>query len=384
MLLPIRPRLQEGELLSSWVTRLALGNRVYTHTLFSELLDFKGDAYYRDIDRLSSLELLELLTKATGFSTASLRKAQLHTYEGELFEAINPTGNTKWILPLGIYHRTKLRFGVVYCPKCLAEDQVKFFRKIWRLSFITICPKHKCLLRDSCSNCGANIDFQRLSIGYNHYELPPANIALCHNCFKPLWLNKTEQLPPNLKLISNEYISFVERFAHRTGVLPELHQPLELQLFNGVWALSGRMLSKRANEVRERIFEELGVDIRSSANSQTDSVGFNFLGIEQRRKVLTSLFYYFPEWPYRWLNLTKNTKFSLSAFSDVNDELPYWLSSTAYFNMNAKQYVVTDKEIVSAINYLSKRSPKVTKRAIASLLNINVSTLNHRLKKMTL
>ncbi len=65
-----------------------------------------------------------------------------------------------------------------YCPKCLKQDSIPFFRKNWMHPFITICQRHRILLKRSCPHCGARIEFwkskwfQRISIcHYCHDEI---------------------------------------------------------------------------------------------------------------------------------------------------------------------------------------------------------------------
>jgi hypothetical protein len=40
-----------------------------------------------------------------------------------------------------------------YCPYCLSEGHTQYLRKIWDIIFVTVCPKHNCLLIDKCPNC---------------------------------------------------------------------------------------------------------------------------------------------------------------------------------------------------------------------------------------
>lgn len=50
------------------------------------------------------------------------------------------------------------------CPECLSE--VRYYRKIWDLVFITACPHHKKLLVNTCSRCKNNINWNRNKIGF--------------------------------------------------------------------------------------------------------------------------------------------------------------------------------------------------------------------------
>jgi len=45
------------------------------------------------------------------------------------------------------------------CPECLLESS--YCRRIWDLSIVTTCLKHKCLLLDECANCESFISWSR-------------------------------------------------------------------------------------------------------------------------------------------------------------------------------------------------------------------------------
>lgn len=61
-----------------------------------------------------------------------------------------------------------------YCAKCLQEDNEPYGRRLWRLSFVHLCPKHRTILRDSCPHCrtpireGYGIGTRRSSLGVCH------------------------------------------------------------------------------------------------------------------------------------------------------------------------------------------------------------------------
>ena len=43
----------------------------------------------------------------------------------------------------------------VNCPWCLQGDAEPYFRRQWRLTFVTLCPQHRCQLLDRCAACAA-------------------------------------------------------------------------------------------------------------------------------------------------------------------------------------------------------------------------------------
>lgn len=58
-------------------------------------------------------------------------------------------------------HSLRLNYPKI-CPECLLESP--YCRRIWELSLVTTCPRHKCLLVDECSSCGKRIAWIRKSV----------------------------------------------------------------------------------------------------------------------------------------------------------------------------------------------------------------------------
>lgn len=377
-MLPIHPQPLENELLSSWITRLAIANGLYSHSFFNSLLEFKGVISSRDIDRLDSPELLKVLARVSGKSHDEIAALKLSSLQGQVFENQNLSGRTRWVLPLGIYHRTKQKNGLVYCPLCLQQDKIRYFRKSWRLAFITLCHTHQCILWDHCPYCKATVDYQRLGIGRRQYELPLEDLGLCHHCYKPLWKAPIQYLTLKMDILSTPYRHFITSFNTNKPVLPSLNQPLNLQVFGGLWILTGRMMSRRAATVRARIFKETSIVIPSEEHHES----FEYLTLKQRLSTLIAIFYYLQDWPDKFINLVKGTTFTLSAFSDDIEKSPFWLSSVVTQNLSLRQYSLTDEEIVSATNYLKSHQVSFTKSQLANLLGIDISSLAKRLKSL--
>jgi len=134
---PIHPHLQDGELLSSWMARTSYENNLKINSFTSEALG-KVQVWNRDIDSSATSETLFSLSRQTGVSFEELKSAMLSSYEGKIFEKHNPNGCTKWILPLGIFHRTRHKFGLQYCPECIFFDQAPYYRKKYCQTFLSV------------------------------------------------------------------------------------------------------------------------------------------------------------------------------------------------------------------------------------------------------
>ncbi len=165
------PSPQPGETLSSLLLRLAHNHSASGHEL-CVLLWPTLQFWTRDIDRTAPDALLHQVSRVTGIRFDALERTTLR-------DVVKATGFKDWIqgcqrgiLPVGVYHRVRRRFGQQYCSACLAAKP-HFLRRLWRLEFMVACPIHGSLLRDSCPSCNAPFTPHRKQSLTN---------AECHKC----------------------------------------------------------------------------------------------------------------------------------------------------------------------------------------------------------
>jgi hypothetical protein len=163
------------------MVRLAFSNVFPLHTFYSSLLEYKAPIWSRDTDRHPPSALLEILTTNTHQSERALQTMTLSYYEGLLFETLPMHGDTAWLLPAGIYHRTRRRAGMQFCPLCLQSDSEPYYRRAWRLAFCTVCKEHHCLMLQHCPYCESTVAFHRHGMGRIKSARPDA-LRLCHYC----------------------------------------------------------------------------------------------------------------------------------------------------------------------------------------------------------
>lgn len=178
---PVHPRPLPDELLSSWMTRIARANHTKVYSFYALYFGQEHQIWNRDIDKLAPEWLVDGLAAWTGLDRGEIEQMTLRSYEGLLYEHHNPYGNTKWILPAGVYHRTRRRHGLVYCPLCLFKDAEPYFRKSWRLSFNTVCEHHGSQMLDACPKCNAPVVYFRRDLGHRRAYMVDS-MALCHQC----------------------------------------------------------------------------------------------------------------------------------------------------------------------------------------------------------
>lgn len=381
MLLPMHPQPFEDELLSSWVTRIALENGLYTHALYKSCLGLDSSIFIRDIDKFYVPSLIDSLEEKTGLISEKIKTLMLIGFEGRITEKVIINSNSRWILPLGIYHRTRKNKGIMYCPQCFAENPINYYKRIWRLSFIVMCEKHHCLLRDSCPHCGSVIDYQRMGIGKAKFETPANNLGLCNSCTLPLWTNCSSATPPEYTDLISGYLAFLKAFTLNQPCIPLLKQPMELQEFNGLWILISSILRKRYfnSGVRANIQKFTGIDINSSTGAHES---FDQRPIEERLKILLATFWILDKWPDRLLQLARDTLYSQSTFQDLSEPPPYWLNTIIHMHLDKTIYTATDDELLSIQHYLKTHSIVPTTKTIALFANMDKGTCRDKLKAL--
>jgi hypothetical protein len=147
------PRLQCGETLSSLLLRTAHNHSATAHE-FCTLL-WPGQHFWtRDIDRTASSGLVKSVSEVLGIEATTLHQSTLPPLAKAFGFEISDRGIQRGILPVGVFHRIRRRYGQQYCPRCLAI-RPHYLRRMWRLEFLVSCPVHSIRLRDACPHCGA-------------------------------------------------------------------------------------------------------------------------------------------------------------------------------------------------------------------------------------
>lgn len=178
---PAHPKPLPDEILSSWIVRVARANGLKLQTFCDFAFGKDHQLWNRDIDRLAPEWLLRQLAARTGTGIVRVRKATLRIYEGLFYEHWRLSGQLRWILCTGVYHRKRTLFGMQFCPQCLREDAEPYFRTHWRVAVLTFCSKHLVALHDRCPACGSAVAFHRRELGRPQIvETGP--LCLCHAC----------------------------------------------------------------------------------------------------------------------------------------------------------------------------------------------------------
>lgn len=308
---------KEDELLSSWIVRLAhrhfLKVQTFTHLLFPDV-----SFWNRDIDKLLPEAVIEKLGRLTLAAKPEIENTGLRSYEGSLYLSHNSNGNTKWITPLGVYHRTRKNFGLMFCPECLRKDgEDPYFRKKWRLSLSVVCVECGVYLKDRCTECMAPVVFFRTELGKRN-QLPQGSIACCYRCGTNLAETESERAPKRLIAAQRMLYRVMKQGWKKEVFFPHLYFDVVYQLLNMLTSRSDR--NKKLQKDLATRFRQFGPTVVAKVPGNS----FDFLPVGKRTALLRQVLWLLDKDQQNFLCVSRHHRLSSSSFLRDMDYVPFW------------------------------------------------------------
>lgn len=179
------PPLIAGEAISSWIYRIAA---VYGWSP-KEIGGLLGN----DSD-LASWDFVRSPGHTKQISLVTINKC------GELEFGESPLGQEpfRFLTTYPTYPRVAPLYQ--YCPQCLGDDEVPYFRLQWRLAFTLICDRHLVKLAAHCHACGSRINLETEKRIQLPKKIRNQTLCLCPKCSAYLPDNKSGRVPCDLAL----------------------------------------------------------------------------------------------------------------------------------------------------------------------------------------
>lgn len=279
---PAHPKPQQDELFSCWLARTALSNAPTAHR-FCQSIWPNQQVWTRDIDVCNNISLIPTLSARTGVPARDIYSMCLQFYEGTVVERLHVNTPTNWVLPTGVYHRIRTRYGLQWCPICLREDPVPYFRRQWRMAFCSCCPKHGILLADRCHKCRSPaVPFR-------------SGITTCYKCASDL--RDHPPCPALAEAIIAEDL-LTKRAVDGRTLLPG-YQPIFPISFFDIWhrLLSLVASGKRSTALRASIAKRFGGDpapVKFDGKHEIE-----LLPPSERNRLMDLTCRLWPGWPFR-------------------------------------------------------------------------------------
>ncbi|MGJ0337777.1 TniQ family protein [Aliarcobacter cryaerophilus] len=372
----IMPQPLEDELLSSWLTRVAIEHRRQLPIFLTLFAKKEGYQISRtDIDFLYDEKLFEVLVNKSNLTKEDIFKMSLRSEEGYLFSC-----NHCLYPPLQIRKLTDKRThnGLMYCPKCLAEDKIPYFRKKWRYQFYNACPKHKVFLTDRCWRCYEKINFAKIK----HFK----EICICHKCEKDFRENLVIKINSNFEY-GLKAINWFEKGLNDGYFIIDDKKINSLFVFKSFTAL--RSIVDRKNELTLENFP-LIEEYKTICKKLEKYNSKKALSIQKEFLLTSLIFYLFREFPNNLLNFVSKNKLTHRDFIHGFKDIPFWYKKMIDKIIPMENKIgreINESEVLGAIKYLESIGEQINIINVAYIVGCHPSIhkgFNRNYKKLKL
>lgn len=361
------PKPLKDELLTSWLTRMAIEHRRTLPEFFSLFIRHDGSSTTRtDVDFLYDEKLLNSLVEKSPFSRNQILKMSLRSEEGHLYVCKDCLYAPKQIRKL-LDKRT--HYGLRYCPYCLTEDKIPYFRKKWRYTFYNTCPRHKIFLTDRCWVCYERINFSKIK----HLK----SLAFCSKCGNDLRTTLRSELPNHFQL-GLDATAWFEEGLYRGYFEINGQKVKSLFVFESYTRLA-YLLHRKENLILEGFhmlveYKELCQKLELYSSKKASAVYLDFY--------LTSMVYFlFQEYPNNFIAFARSNYITYRDFTHGFDS-PFWYKNMVGELVPIENKIgreISESEVLGAIKYLKDIGEDVTQFKVAEIIGCH-STIHKGFK----
>lgn len=350
------PKPKEGEILSSWIVRIAATCGMTANEFCKSVLSVPKPNL-KEIDRFPDASLLKVLSEGSGVPINRIMQASMATEEGYVLSLCGK-GETYWtITPLTSHSKiTEFTQGMAYCPTCLGSNEVPYYRKDWQYAFNPICSIHHTPLRSLCPHCNRPFTFLQ-PVANKRIKSMPLQISTCWSCGGNV--SKPKQASPQSNNFFDGVLSIQQfvsdgitnggfeihdyGFVHTRAYLDVMHCIIDSMTITKYSSFRSDYVSRKSG----LNFENFGL-----SNNWYDRTDFEHLRAESRAKSLCLANWLMGEWPRRLVEYAKHFNLTHSKLFKSIDA-PHWLLTTASPQLLPEQNdACSDEEKVFATKLL--------------------------------
>lgn len=343
---------EQGESLASYLFRLAMQNgyQRISGMFYERGLGFSDLAV---IDRgADSGNLLGLLSDWAEIDRDELGRLMLcDEVDGLLGD---PTHDGRpWLLN---GHRASPRQQAslhAICPCCLAEDNVPYWRRSWRLALTTTCQRHHRQFIDRCPGCDA-------VIGISAARATP--LTDCPICLRPY-------LPADQAITKGRLPPW---WAHPPGIAGTF--PVSMAMPAQWWMGVRNMLNVLCSDKHsERLLRSPLASHHKIVLRQVRRYGrqdFCCYPLPVRHGLLKMIAALTADWPGAFVHAMKSAGLTMSCLSSSELPAPWWLADTCARHLSGSRYSPSVAEVRTASLHLSKAGLAPSKIRLKRLLGV--------------
>lgn len=281
--------------------------------------------------------MLHTLARRTDTPLARVEQTVLRRYEGRLHLHTNQGSIVPWILPLGIYHRTRRYYGQLFCPGCLQRDgAIPYFRTHWRLATSYACTRCRVYLHDRCPGCEQPVTFFRVELGRKS-DLADRPISHCFHCGLDLATAPVKRTPVPVLADQLELERILREGWNEQVFYSHLYFSVLRQLMKQLTNARPASVALQRAVDRETGWSPLEED----PTVRTGKLSIELLPLRVRGGVLRQAQWLLTDWPGRFLEMTRRYPITSTPFLYAMPDIPAWFHDVVVENLYVGRYFQT-------------------------------------------
>lgn len=348
---PVHPKPLTGEVLSSWLLRIADGNGLDQRSFRRHLPNTHGAT--ADLDLIDDETFFTTIAIRCAISPEHVTSLGFARDEGLVFIR-NATSHPDWIIPrnrLGTWPEKRHIASQPYCPACLASDVTPFYRKVWRYAFHPICPEHG-LLADHCPNCGHSFSYLALgSATWSRYGIHA--LRCCTACGNPF------AKPRQVTFDALEQRALATQSVLMDGLamgwISHDNKSIPIALFlRGLHILIETLLNPDHGNSLCSWMAAHHPELQSPEPNCFGEGNFERQSSPARARLLVFAYWLAQDWPKHWIALAHKTGVPGTARLPHMKSLPAWMHSEEIEQLRIREQARSPDEIVAAKALLAR------------------------------
>lgn len=317
-----------------------------------------GELRRSDPDIAPAPATIAWISETHGLPVEKLHQMTAAGQYGTLQEK-GPRGMRRWVVSMQYSRMSDRRYGLPYCPLCLREDDVPFFRLSWRCCMHSHCVKHGILLIDKCIHCNGPT-WPSLCVTVTEYERTWSAPHQCPRCNADLrdgvpgaaagFAGQLATVPAvNLRVVLNSDLEVsAKSYGDAVWIL--------CQLF--VRRKSAAQITKYSPELAELV-KELGAQ---------DARCVEEFPLELRHQLTSHVHKLFDVWPQRLAEFCESNGITAVHISQDRWACPYWFEEFVQSFLCVQKRGIGLNEVRLVCDQLDAEKEKVTKAKVAKKL----------------
>lgn len=347
----IIPEIKDDELLTSWFVRTAYAHFTHPHTFINLHLNKSSQVLNcNSFDVCISDKEIKILEEKSR-RKISLFETTLRSYSGYLQENIINNG------------LNKLLCSQRFCPVCLREDKIVYFRKKWKILFNTICEKHKCFLYELCPQCNSTIDISKMFQNKLSFKY-------CYKC--GFDLSKARKLSINKHLI-NGYLTVrkLNSILKKGYICFDKDFIYSFYFFDSLLQLSKKILKHKKVLYLNKQYIYKYIKFRDYKSTKPI---LHQVSIKEQYALFSLSYYLFRKFPSNIKKYIKENNLSAWDITKDMDYISYWFENLINDIVPREPYparFLTKEEIENGKKYLKRNGLILNKANLTRLFGCN-------------